>query len=68
MFEKSIQLRERLVCQQGEVMDFFQGQKAGEQLIAEIIEIVDELPKEVASKFMGRLHQLQQRRLAEPAV
>jgi hypothetical protein len=66
MFEKSIQLRERLVCQQGEIMDFFQSQNVGELLIAEIGEMVGELPSEVAHKFMDRLHQLQQRRLADP--
>ena len=63
MFEKSIQLRERLVCQQGEVVDFFQDQETGEKFFAQIIEFVDELPKEVAIKFHQQLHELQQQRL-----
>jgi hypothetical protein len=64
MFEKSIQLRERLVSQQGEVMEFFQSQEGWNQFFAQIIEIVDELPKEVTIKLMERLYGLQQQRLA----
>jgi len=67
MFEKSIQLRERLVTEQAELMEYFQNQEANKQFFAQIIEVVDdELPKEVTYKFIRRLHELQQKRLAVP--
>jgi hypothetical protein len=64
MFEKSIQLRERLISQLGDTMEFFQDQEATKQFFAQVVEIMDELPKEIAEKFVKRLYHLQERRLA----
>ena len=66
MFEKSIRLRERLVAQQGEMINFFQDQDAINLFFAEVMEMAKDLPKEAAEKFVRRLHAIQQRRLAAP--
>jgi len=64
MFEKSIQLRERLVCQQREAVAFFQSQEATELLYRELIELTDDLPPEAVKKFLERVSELYPRRLA----
>jgi hypothetical protein len=62
-FEKSILLRERLLSQQAEVMNFFQSQEATQLFFDEVIESVADLPEETVRKLMIRLHEQQQRRL-----
>ena len=65
-FEKSILLRERLLSQQAEMMNFFQSQETTKLFFDEILEIAADLPKETALKLMTRLHEQQQRRLTTP--
>jgi len=62
-FEKSIVLRERLLSQQAEMMNFFQDQETLKLFFDEIRGIVKDLPKETALKLMARLHGGQHRRL-----
>jgi len=66
ILERSILLRERLLRQQSEVMGYFQNQEAMKLFYDELIEIASDLPEEGVRKFMMRLHELQQRRLAVP--
>jgi len=63
-FEKSIVLRERLLSQQAEMMNFFQDQEAARLFFEEILKIARDLPKETSIKFMTRIHEEQKRRLA----
>jgi hypothetical protein len=63
-FEKSILLRERLLSQQAEMMNFFQSQEATTLFFKEIIEITGDLPEAVVRKLMTRMHEEQERRLA----
>lgn len=65
-FEKSILLRERLLSQQAEAMNFFQSQEATQLFFDEIIECTTGLPEETVHKLMIRLHERQQRRLKAP--
>lgn len=67
-FEKSIVLRERLLAQQAEILNFFQNQEANKVFYEQLTEMVMELPKEVARKFIERLGELQQRQLAASQV
>ncbi len=62
-FEKSIVLRERLLSQQAEMMNFFLDQETWKLFFDEIIEIAGDLPKETARKLMARLEEQQLRRL-----
>jgi hypothetical protein len=63
-FEKSILLRERLLSQQAEMMNFFQSQEMEKLFFDEIVEIAADLPEETQRKLMERLYEQQQRRLA----
>jgi hypothetical protein len=63
-FEKSILLRERLLSQQAEMMNFFQSQQTAKLFFDEIVEFADDLPEETRQKLMARLREQQQRRLA----
>ena len=65
-FEKSILLRERLVSQQAEMMNFFQDQETTQRFLDEVLEIASDLPKEAEAKLMARLEEEQQRRLKAP--
>ena len=65
-FEKSILLRERLLSQQAEMMEFFQGQEAMNLFFEEILEIATDLPEETVRKLMKRMQEEQQRRLKAP--
>lgn len=65
-FEKSIVLRERLLSQQAEMMNFFQDQETWKLFFDEILEIAGDLPEVAARKLMTRLQEEQQRRLAAP--
>jgi hypothetical protein len=67
LFEKSILLRERLLSQQAEMMNFFQSQEATQLLQEQLIAMVRELPEEFAHRFIKRFHELQKRQLAAPA-
>lgn len=64
MLERSILLRERLLRQQAEVMDYFQNQEAMKLFYDELIEIASDLPEEAVRKLMMRLREQQRRRLA----
>jgi hypothetical protein len=68
MFEKSIQLRERLVSQQVEVIDFFQNQEALKLFNDQLLKLAADLPTDVARNFVEQLTELQKRRLAVPQV
>jgi hypothetical protein len=64
MLERSILLRERLLRQQAEVMDYFQNQEAMQLIFDELVETAKDLPKESVLKLMARLDELQHRRLS----
>ena len=65
-FEKSILLRERLLSQQAEMMNFFQNQEVTELFFQETLEIAQDLPEETVRKLMIRMQEVQQRRLSAP--
>jgi len=66
LFEKSILLRERLLSQLAEMMQFFQDQEAVKLICDEVIEMTEDLPEEHRLKLLTRLNEHQQRRLAAP--
>jgi hypothetical protein len=68
LLEKSIVLRERLLSQQAEIMDYFQSQQAMRLFCDEIVEMTMDFPEASVRKLMTRLHEQQERLLAATHV
>lgn len=66
MLERSILLRERLLRQQAEVMDYFQNQEVFQQFFNEVLEIAADLPEAGVRRLAARLEELQRLRLFAP--
>jgi hypothetical protein len=62
MFDKSIQVRERLLQKQGEVMSLLHDQVLMNELYNAIIEATNGLPEEFQKVVVTRMHELNQRR------
>jgi hypothetical protein len=63
LFEKSILLRERLLSDQAEIMNFFQNQDVMHRVFQEIRELCKKVPKEIVVEFLEKIRALQKERL-----